>query len=61
MADCLPPYDLNLGYLARLAKNARNAACWWRKACWSGTLDTSFKNAHSGAFFITVSARSVSA
>jgi hypothetical protein len=44
-----------------VAKNARNAACSWRKACWSGTLDTSFKNAHSGAFFIAVSARSVSA
>jgi len=44
-----------------LLKRARNALCWWRSACWSGTDDTSFRNASSGSFFIWVSARSVSA
>ena len=61
VADWRPCRDLNRGYRARLAKNAWNAACWCRKACWRGTDDTSFRNARSGSFFMTVSARSDSA
>ncbi len=52
---------LNRGQRACLAKNAVNAWCWCRSACWSGTDDTPGKNARPGSFFIAVSARSVSA
>ncbi len=47
--------DLKRGYLARLAKNAANAACWCRRACCSGTLLTSFRNPRSSPRFHWVS------
>jgi hypothetical protein len=53
-ADCRPLRDLNRGYRARLAKNAVNAACWWRIAYWSGTEDTSFSQAGSSVAFMAV-------
>ncbi len=61
VADWRPARDLNRGYRARFSKNAVNAWCWCRRACWRGTLDTWLRNARSGSFFMAVSARSVSA
>ena len=42
---------LNVGYLARLAKKFVNAPCRCRSACWSGTDDTSLRNASSSVLF----------
>src|SRR5690606_24461306 len=52
--------DLNLGYFARLAKKFANAACRCRNACWSGTEDTSLRNASSSVRFHWVSIAEVS-
>src|SRR5688572_22068224 len=35
--------DLNRGYLARLPKKLLNATCRCRRACWSGTEETSLR------------------
>jgi hypothetical protein len=48
-------FALNRGYLARLVKKFVKAVCRCRSACWSGTLDTSFRNASSSVFFQAVS------
>ena len=47
--------DLKRGYLARLAKKLVNAVYTCRRHCWSGTDDTSDRNASSSVFFQAVS------
>jgi hypothetical protein len=47
--------DLKRGYLARLPKKWVNALCKCRRACWSGTEDTSLRNASSSVYFHAVS------
>ncbi|CAM5724722.1 hypothetical protein SHIRM173S_04276 [Streptomyces hirsutus] len=36
-------FDLKRGYFARLPKKLVNAICRWRRHCWSGTEETSFR------------------
>lgn len=54
VAECLWRLLLNVGYLARPAKKLENPACWWRKACCSGTMETSLSHVNSGSFFSAV-------
>lgn len=53
-ADWWPSFFLKFGYFARPWKKLRYAVCKWRNDCCSGTLDTSFSQARSGAFFHSV-------
>jgi hypothetical protein len=46
---------LKRGYWDRLPKKLVNAVCKCRRHCWSGTDDTSDKNASSSVFFHAVS------
>ncbi|HTJ36278.1 MAG TPA: hypothetical protein VL738_23935 [Dactylosporangium sp.] len=48
-------FDLNVGYLARLAKKFVYATWRWRSACCNGTDETSLRNARSPVFFHAVS------
>jgi hypothetical protein len=59
-AACTPSFRLNAGYFARLAKKLAKAVCRWRRACCTGTDDTSLRKAYSGCFFSTVSMEDVS-
>lgn len=51
-AVCLWRLLLKAGYAARPAKKFENAVCWWRKACCSGTQETSFSQTNSGSFSV---------
>jgi hypothetical protein len=50
---------LNVGYLARLVQKFVNAPCRCRNACWSGTEETSLRNASSSVVFQPVSSAEV--
>ena len=59
-AACLSCLLLKVGYFARLAKKLPNAVCKWRKACCTGTLETSLSQMVSGCFFNSVNKAEVS-
>src|ERR1051326_2659412 len=59
-ADWQPRFFLNLGYLARPSKKLVKARSRWRKACCSGTDETSFSHTVASCCFKWVSAAEVS-
>src|SRR5690606_2672448 len=61
VADWRPRRDVNRGERARPAKRFTDAVHWGRSVCWSGTEDTSDRNANSGSRLSSVRYRSVSA
>lgn len=52
VAACLWHLLLKVGYFARPAKKLEKADCWWRRACCSGTLETSLS--HTNHVFFSV-------
>src|ERR1051326_8488981 len=59
-ADWRPRFFLNVGYLARPSKKFLKALSRCRKACWGGTLESSFNQPNSGCLLSPVRAALVS-